>query len=116
MGYFLISIIGVVVVVAFLFWIAKREAEKHGTNTTDEFVGICTFAVDQTVKKQANLNRILEMFKERSELTNQKIRQALKVSSKTAVNYLDELEKLGKVKQVGKTGRAVIYKLKSANG
>lgn len=111
MGYFLIFIIGVVVVVAFLFWIAKREAKKHGTNTAEEFVGICAFAVDQTVKKQANLNKILGMFKEDDELTNQEIRRALKVSSKTAVNYLDELEKLGKVKQVGKTGRSVVYRL-----
>lgn len=52
------------------------------------------------------------MFEERRELSNTEIRKALGVSSRTAVRYLDELEKEGRVEQVGKAGHAVTYRLK----
>ena len=45
-------------------------------------------------------------------ISNSEIRKALGVSSRTAVRYLDELEKEGKVEQVGKIGHAVTCRLK----
>jgi len=52
------------------------------------------------------------MLTEQGELSNAKIRETLGVSSRTAVRYLDELEKKGKVEQVGKIGHAVTYRLR----
>ncbi len=42
-------------------------------------------------------------------ITNKDIQKLLKVSDSTAVRYLDQLEKAGKVKQVGKTGHHTYY-------
>jgi len=52
------------------------------------------------------------MIQERDGISNSEIRKALGVSSRTAVRYLDELEKERKVEQVGKIGHGVIYRLK----
>ena len=38
------------------------------------------------------------------------IRAALGVASRTVVKYMSELEKEGKVAQIGNTGRGVVYK------
>lgn len=47
-----------------------------------------------------------------AKITNNDVEKLLGVSDATATRYLDELEKQGKVKQVGKTGRSVYYQLK----
>jgi len=113
MTYLSIIIIGVVVAVAFLFWVAKREARMYGTSTGEEFVGICKSAIETASQKENRKQKVLAMIQERGELSNIKIREELGVSSRTAVRYLDELEKENKVEQVGNTGRNVIYRLKS---
>ena len=112
MTYLSILIIGVVVAVAFLFWVAKREAEKHGTSTGEELVGICRSAVETTLQKEAHKQKILALLREQAKLSNSEIRTALKASSRSVVRYLDELEKEGKVEQVGTIGHAVTYRLK----
>jgi len=42
---------------------------------------------------------------------NDDVERLVKVSNATAERYLDELEKEGKIKQIGKTGHAVYYQL-----
>ena len=101
-----------VVLVCILLVLAYREGKKHGTSAGAELVGICTAVIDRTVRQRRNLDAILGLFKHASELTNTEIRAALGVSSRTAVRYLDELERLGKITQVGKTGKSVTYRLK----
>ncbi|MBI2577592.1 MAG: HTH domain-containing protein [Candidatus Wildermuthbacteria bacterium] len=105
-------IIFLAVAVAGLAVFARRESKKHGTNTTAELVGICKSAVETASQKEARKQKALAMFKERTELSNTEIRNELGVSSRTAVRYLDELEKEGKVEQVGKVGHAVTYRVK----
>ena len=56
--------------------------------------------------------KILELLKEKNKITNNDVEKLLGVSDATATRYLDELEKQGKIKQIGKTGRAVYYQLK----
>ena len=56
--------------------------------------------------------QILEFMRARGEISNEDIRNLLKVSDSTAVRYMDKLEEAGKVVQVGKAGRFVRYKLK----
>ncbi len=60
-------------------------------------------------KKQKKLEKILEMFSTKPNVTNDEVEKLLHVSDATATRYLSELEKQGKVKQVGKTGHAVSY-------
>ena len=63
----------------------------------------------QTKKKAENKEKILEFMRENKKVANNDIEKILGVSDATATRYFDELEKEGKVRQVGKTGRYVNY-------
>ena len=78
-----------------------------------QLVGICAAALGQSVKKRENKEKILALLTEKGELSNSDIREALGVSPKTVVNYLDELEREGKVEQIGGVGQGVYYRLKN---
>ena len=67
----------------------------------------------QAKRKKKNRERLLNLFREKSTLTNKDVRRALGVSARTVVNYMDELEKEGTVEQIGETGRNAHYRLKS---
>src|SRR3989338_3978456 len=108
----LISIIITAAVVMAAIIVARREAKKYGTSMKEEFVGICASAIETASQKEARKQKALAMFDDKSELSNAEIRKALGVSSRTAVRYLDELEREGKVEQVGKIGHAVTYRVK----
>ncbi len=56
--------------------------------------------------------RVMALFDGRTEVFNDQVQTALGVSDATATRYLDELEKEGKIVQVGSAGRGVIYKKK----
>ncbi len=112
---FIILIIVLLLVVT-VFAFVLLEAKKYGTKPAEELVGICNFTSGRDNKRQANLNKILALFNTDSELTNTEIRNELKVSSRTVVRYMDELEKEGKVVQIGKIGYPVTYKSKVSQG
>jgi predicted HTH transcriptional regulator len=63
------------------------------------------------LEKEARKRKIMEFFGTSSnrKVTNNDIEELLGVSDATATRYLDELEKEGLIKQVGKTGNAVYY-------
>lgn len=63
----------------------------------------------QQQDKEERKQKILEMFQEKKEITNNDVEKLLGVSDATATNYLDELERSGKITQKGKTGRGVFY-------
>ena len=67
----------------------------------------CGLIERQKREKEAHKASILELFKTTTPLTNNHIEQMLGISDATATRYLEELEKEGKVRQVGKTGRGV---------
>ncbi len=62
-------------------------------------------------EKAGNKEKILESFKGLVDgrVTNNDIEKLLGVSDATATRYLEELEREGKVKQVGTEGRSVYY-------
>ena len=60
-------------------------------------------------KKQKKLEKILEFLNTKDKITNDEVEKLLHVSDATATRYLSELEKQGKIRQVGKTGHAVSY-------
>ena len=49
------------------------------------------------------------MFLKKSKITNDEVEKFLHVSDATATRYLSQLEKEGKIKQSGKTGKGVSY-------
>lgn len=66
---------------------------------------------EQSKKKAENKESVLKMLSEKGRVTNDDVENLLGVSDATATRYLDELEKEGKVRQVGVTGQAVYYEL-----
>src|SRR5690606_33003762 len=67
----------------------------------------------QSRAKQENLARIIKLFEEKKQITNDDVEDLLGVSHATATNYLDELELEEKIRQVGRTGRSVYYELRN---
>ena len=60
-------------------------------------------------RKRERINEILGLFAERQKITNDEVEKLLHVSDATATRYLETLEKEGKIKQVGKTGKYTNY-------
>lgn len=67
---------------------------------------------EQIEQKRQNLEKILALTKEKTEVTNDDVQYSLHVSNATAERYLHELESEGKLIQIGQVGRAVKYQLK----
>jgi len=99
---FILIIIVLIAVVVMLMWKKTRES----------VAGICASALDQTVRKNSNKEKILEFLQNKNEAGNDDIREHLGVSRRSVARYLDELESEGKVEQVGDIGRSVTYRLK----
>ena len=68
------------------------------------------FNKQRSEDKAEHLDEIMLSFGENEEITNDKVEHMLGVSNATAERYLDELEKQGKLVQVGKTGVSVAYR------
>jgi len=68
--------------------------------------------VKEGKKKRKKKAKVLKYFDENERVTNNDIEKLLGVSDATATRYLDELEKEGKVQQVGERGKYVYYVLK----
>ena len=60
-------------------------------------------------RKAKKLEKILEFLNVKSKITNDEVEKLLRVSDATATRYLSQLENEGKIKQVGRTGKAVTY-------
>lgn len=117
MGYMLLFIIAVVVIFVIIVLLLPRPAR-------DKVVGICEAAIGLDARKRENKEKILELLREssafaqgsgetREGLSNSDIREALGVSDRSVVRYMNELEREGKVEQVGATGRGVVYRVKA---
>jgi len=64
----------------------------------------------QATEKKRNKEAILGLMEEvQPQMTNQHLEMYLGISDATATRYMDELEKEGKVRQVGKSGPGVYY-------
>ena len=60
-------------------------------------------------RKRKKLNQIMTLFAKRTKITNDEVEKLLHVSDATATRYLNILQKEGKIKQTGKTGKSVFY-------
>ena len=60
-------------------------------------------------RKRKRLDKIMEALALKDTITNDEVEKLLHVSDATATRHLSELEREGKIRQVGKTGRGVVY-------
>ena len=60
-------------------------------------------------RKRKKLDKVMSLFLQQSKITNDEVEKYLHVSDATATRYLSILEKEGKIKQSGKTGKGVSY-------
>ena len=89
---FISFVIGIVVGILFVY-------KKSGTHKYNR----------RYQEKQKRKAKIMDLFATRFEVRNNDVERMFAVSDATATNYLSELEKEGKIRQVGKTGRSVSY-------
>lgn len=73
--------------------------------------GIASHTQKQQDEKQVRKEKILEIIREKGSVTNNDIETALGVSDASATNYLQELEREGKIEQIGDKGRYVSYQI-----
>ncbi|MEX0931844.1 MAG: HTH domain-containing protein [Candidatus Paceibacterota bacterium] len=93
-----------VVAVLALFLIPKKNRETVG--------GICRKVYNQITRKNENKEKAFIFIQERGSVSNEEIRSHLGVARRTVVKYMNELEKEGRVEQIGDAGRGVLYRLK----
>lgn len=60
-------------------------------------------------RRQQKLDMILAFLAMNGKVTNDEVQKLLRISHATATRYLTILKKEGKIRQVGKTGKAVVY-------
>lgn len=60
-------------------------------------------------RKRKKLDKVMSLFLKQSKITNDEVEKFLHVSDATATRYLSILKKEGKIKQSGRTGKAVSY-------
>ena len=60
-------------------------------------------------RKRKKIDRILDLFAKRTNITNNQVGEFLHVSDATTTRYLQVLENENKIRQVGKTGKGVKY-------
>lgn len=65
----------------------------------------------QQREKEEGKKKIVKLLQEKNKITNNDIEKLLGISDATATRYLDELEKEGKIKQIGKQGKSVYYEI-----
>ncbi len=60
-------------------------------------------------RKRKKLDKVMSLFLKHSKITNDEVEKFLHVSDATATRYLSTLEKEGRIRQNGKTGKGVSY-------
>lgn len=64
---------------------------------------------ERTEEKESRKQKIMDLISQNGRVANDEVEKMLGVSNASVERYLDELEKEGKARQVGKTGKSVFY-------
>lgn len=92
-------------------WVIKSKLDSSAAADVNDSGGR-VINPEQVKQRRDNLERVLEMAREKGEISNDDVQKALGVSDATAERYLQELESQGKLGQIGQRGARVIYKIK----
>ena len=63
----------------------------------------------QSFEKKDNLKKITKFVKDKGKVSNDDVERICKVSNTSAWRYLEELENMGELRQVGESGQSVYY-------
>lgn len=96
--FYLIIFILILIILILVLIIFRKKQEKE-----------TVYQNTQQKEKEKNKKKILQELQNKQKITNNDIEKMLNISDATATRYLDDLEKQGKIKQVGKTGKHVYY-------
>lgn len=88
-----------------------RKREEKDEPPQKEKLGLLRQMAQATIQLriQKKLIKVMTLFAKQTEITNDEVEKLLHVSDATATRYLAELEKRGKIRQVGTTGRGVKF-------
>ena len=113
MNQLIIFILGLILGGVFVWFRLRRKTTEHfdilesvrmsGADKLQEF------NKERVEEREANKQKILKLLEEKGDVTNNNVEELLSVSDATATRYLDELEKDGRIKQIGLTGHYVYY-------
>jgi Fic family protein len=109
----LILIIVGIVAVGLGYWLGRNKSKKGGCVNNNDAEKKTGLIEQQAEEKKRNLEAILGLMRSGNQpLTNNDVEAMLGIPESTVTRYFDELEKAGKVRQIGQTGRDVAYELK----
>jgi len=97
-------LIGVLIGLIIGYFFGNKTSKKVSVEKKDK--------TNQYDFKEENIEKLLDFISGKKEITNDEVQEELRISDATSTRYLDELEKRGVVKQIGKTGQSVKYKIK----
>jgi len=95
--------------------IELKRTEREKEEQTKIVSRFDDFNRQQEEIKEARKQRTLGELAKRGKIKTNQVADFLEVSRATTFRYLEELEKEGKVEQIGAFGRNVEYKLKAVN-
>lgn len=117
----IILIILVIIAVGLGYLLGKKHSPKMANDINEGSLANgekgLTLIERQALEKKRNLEAIMGLMepsdgaqgKESRTMTNNYVEQMLGIPESTVTRYFDELEKAGKIRQVGKTGQSVSY-------
>ena len=98
-------VIGIIIGGGGVYLILSRLGSKAPNG-----ISIDSSAIDEDLAaKHRNLTKIKELIATKDKITNNEVQKLLGISDATATRYLDDLEKEGVIRQVGKVGYQVYY-------
>lgn len=122
MNLLFIFLLGIVLGAGVVWFVMRKrikELEVELTRTEKEKVeqvnfmsGIDEFNRQMQEIKEGRKRKIIEKLSVQKNIKTNRVADLLDISRATAFRYLEELEKEGKIEQVGAFGRNVQYKLK----
>lgn len=97
--------------------VAEPPKEEPKETTPEAIIPAKSLALKLLIKareaiqfrKRKKLDHLMSLFLKKSQITNDDVEKLLHVSDATVTRYLSILEKEGKIKQSGKTGKGVSY-------
>jgi predicted HTH transcriptional regulator len=98
--------VGLVGIALFVIYRAQKRAKVE---TIKQVVNTNRTIVDRSRHKLANKQKILDYINRKGRASNAELRELIGVTDRTIVRYMDELEREGKIRQIGDTGRGVFY-------
>jgi len=106
---FIIAIAAIAILIADV-WSIESWGGEHANSTKKSSNTIDKVNAARKSAKQGRIDKVLAEVQAKGAITNDEVQALLGVSDATAERYLEELEKEGKIAQVGKSGRIVAYK------